>query len=184
MKNRSNINIVKRFNKYGVENFSILILEIIENKENILNLEQYYISTYFPEYNILMNAGDSLGCYTHTAESKIKISLRKKNKIWSEEDRIKKSKIQIGSNKTFYGKSHTQEVKNLISWHALNRIKDPKQGFNVEVVDTLTNNSTFYKSLQRAGKRLNTSHGNLSKYRANSKLYMNQYKIIIDKNTK
>ena len=57
-------------NKYKIENFDFIILEYCD-KNDLLIREQYYLDTLFPLYNILKNAGNSLG-HIVTEETKIK----------------------------------------------------------------------------------------------------------------
>ncbi len=64
--------IVKALTKYGLGNFSLAILEFTI-KEELLSREDFYLKTTNPKYNILENAGNSLG-YKHTAESINKIT--------------------------------------------------------------------------------------------------------------
>ena len=47
-------------NKYGIENFIFIVLENCE-KEELLIKEQHYLDTLLPLYNILTQAGNSLG---------------------------------------------------------------------------------------------------------------------------
>jgi len=69
---------------YDYSSFSLTIYEIIdisnlskeEARKLILELEQFYIDTILPEYNILKVAGSLLG-YKHTEESLAKISFAK-----------------------------------------------------------------------------------------------------------
>ena len=63
--------ISKAINKYGLANIGIAILETT-TLENTLKVEQHYLDTYKPEYNILKMAGRPTG-YTHTEEGKAKI---------------------------------------------------------------------------------------------------------------
>ena len=56
--------------KYKIENFDFIILEYCD-KNNLLIREQYYLDTLFPLYNILKNAGNSLG-HIVTEETKNK----------------------------------------------------------------------------------------------------------------
>lgn len=60
-------------NKYGIENFNFIILEKC-SKEVLLQREQYYLDLLQPLYNILQNAGNSLG---HIVSEKTKIKHRK-----------------------------------------------------------------------------------------------------------
>ena len=59
-------------NKYGIENFDFIIIEKC-NKDDLLNIEQYYLDTLQPLYNILSNAGNSIG---HIVSEKTKEKLR------------------------------------------------------------------------------------------------------------
>nr|YP_010716004.1 hypothetical protein P2Y88_mgp06 [Paraisaria gracilioides]WDE74402.1 hypothetical protein [Paraisaria gracilioides] len=54
--------------KYGYSNFTLLILEYITEKEQIIKREQYYLDFLKPQYNILEKANSFLG-YKHTEES-------------------------------------------------------------------------------------------------------------------
>jgi group I intron endonuclease len=64
--------------KYKLNNFAFLILELfpeIVNKENnkkLLNIEDFYLKSLMPNYNILTEAGSSFG-YKHTELSRIKM---------------------------------------------------------------------------------------------------------------
>lgn len=60
--------------KYGHENFSLAILEILDNtniinKDDIIKREQYYLDLYKPGLNINLNAYSSLG-YKHSEKQK------------------------------------------------------------------------------------------------------------------
>jgi group I intron endonuclease len=71
---KSNIRLQNAFRKYGLLNFSLIILDICApNKELLLALEQLAFNLYKPAYNLLQIAGNSLGL-THTEESKQKMS--------------------------------------------------------------------------------------------------------------
>jgi group I intron endonuclease len=57
--------------KYGLNNFLFVVLEIFpypidqKNNKDLLLLEDRYLKTYLPNYNILTEAGSSFG-YKHT----------------------------------------------------------------------------------------------------------------------
>nr|YP_009577867.1 GIY-YIG endonuclease [Cordyceps cicadae]QBG64858.1 GIY-YIG endonuclease [Cordyceps cicadae] len=91
--------------KYGYSNFSLVILEYITNKKELINKEQYYIDLLRgtpAEYNILNKAGSSLG-FKHnketldfflntrklSKEAKENLSLASTGRILSEETRLK-----------------------------------------------------------------------------------------------
>jgi group I intron endonuclease len=64
--------------KYGISNFSFIILELFpeevnkENNKRLLNIEDFYIKSLLPNYNILTEAGNSFG-YKHTEIDRIKM---------------------------------------------------------------------------------------------------------------
>lgn len=76
--------------KYGIKNFSFMILELfpekvtVENNKKLLDLEDFYLKSLLPNYNILTEAGSSFG-YKHTELDRIKMksnySEARRNKI-------------------------------------------------------------------------------------------------------
>ena len=65
-------------NKYGLTKFAFIILELFpeivdqENNKDLLNLEDFYLKSLLPDYNILTEAGSSFG-YKHTEVSRLKM---------------------------------------------------------------------------------------------------------------
>lgn len=76
--------------KYGLSNFAFMILELLPevtnkiNNKDLLNLEDFYLKTLLPNYNILTEAGSSFG-YKHTEINRIKL---KTNYSQERRDRI------------------------------------------------------------------------------------------------
>lgn len=68
-------------NKYKIENFDFIILEYCDKNELLIR-EQYYLDSLLPLYNILKNAGNSLG-HIVTEET------REKHKKYALENNIK-----------------------------------------------------------------------------------------------
>jgi group I intron endonuclease len=102
--------------KHGVSSFAFLVLELfpeIVNKENnkkLLDLEDFYLKSLLPNYNILTEAGSSFG-YKHNETTRLKMKTS-----YSEERRL-----AIGSlNK---GKSFSPSTLEAMKQSALNRIK-------------------------------------------------------------
>lgn len=64
--------------KYKLSKFAFLVLEIypevitIKNNKNLLNLEDFYLKSLLPNYNILTEAGSSFG-YKHSEFTRIKM---------------------------------------------------------------------------------------------------------------
>lgn len=99
--------------KYGHDNFSVLILELIESDKNIkkdlLNREQYYLDLLKPALNINPTAGSSLG-YQHSEETKQLLSSLRKGKSLSEETKQLLSQLFSGELNPFWGKTHNLDT--------------------------------------------------------------------------
>jgi len=74
--------------KYGISSFAFIILEIFpdvinkENNKKLLDLEDFYLKSLLPNYNILTEAGSSFG-YKHSEITRINMKAN-----YSEERRI------------------------------------------------------------------------------------------------
>jgi group I intron endonuclease len=75
--------------KYKISEFAFLVLELFpeivnqENNKKLLNLEDFYLKSLLPNYNILTEAGSSFG-YKHSELTRIKMKTN-----YSEERREK-----------------------------------------------------------------------------------------------
>ena len=64
--------------KYGIDNFAFMILHVFpkvvtkENNKELLNLEDYYLKSLLPDYNIVTEAGNTFG-YKHSEIARIKM---------------------------------------------------------------------------------------------------------------
>lgn len=92
----------RAFKKYGIENFTIEIIDSAYSEEELNKKEIYWISkfdTFKNGYNLCEGGGQTSG-YHHTEEAKKKMS----------NTRILKGD-QIGENNNFYGKHHSEEQR-------------------------------------------------------------------------
>ncbi len=100
--------------KYGIHNFSFIVLELFseivnqENNKQLLDLEDFYLKSLLPDYNILTEAGNSFG-YKHTEVTRIKMKAN-----YSEERREKIRTLNKG-------KSFSPETIENMRNSALNR---------------------------------------------------------------
>lgn len=74
----------RSWNKHGESNFKFEILELVPDKSNLIQREQYFIDTLNPFYNICKVAGSQLG-FKHSEKTKQKQSSQRKEKIDSGE---------------------------------------------------------------------------------------------------
>ena len=160
--------------KYGYSYFSLEILEFCESSEAILR-EQYYLDLLKPEYNILKNAGSSLG-RKHSEETKARLKGRTltaehiaklkaktlttehiaKIKAWSLSPENKEHLKILNANPE-------QKAKRLEQLKILNSSKEHHehlirlrtiQSQRVQVFDTLNNETTVYPSIREAAKAI------------------------------
>ncbi|MGL4989629.1 MAG: NUMOD3 domain-containing DNA-binding protein [Sarcina sp.] len=103
--------------KYGIENFSKIIIEVCNSEEQAFEREQYWITKYKARENNrfynLTNGGEGISGLEHTKETRKKISEAKQN--ISEETRKKLSESNKGENHPMYGKTLSEEHKKKIS---------------------------------------------------------------------
>ena len=117
------IHLQNSWNKHGKETFVFEIIEVVENKERIIDREQFWLDTTQCckreiGYNLSPTAGNSLG-YKHSEETKKKLL-----------------KTRKGKNNSFYGKRHTKETKKKmsrikkgksLSWEHKKKMSDSKK---------------------------------------------------------
>lgn len=118
---RLNLYIVRALSKYGMINFSLIILEYTSSS-NLISSEQKWIDLLKPEYNTNPTAGSTKG-YTHSAQSIEKIRYAVLGRKHSEEVRREMSESRRGKNNPFFGKTHSEEALALIKAAAENRVK-------------------------------------------------------------
>lgn len=131
-----NTHLQRAYNKYGEGSFVFLIIETVNTPENCIDIEQKWIDSLKPEYNMCPNARNCLGRNV-SKETRKKISLsntgRKHTKDFIEKARIAmmgndlasgakrteefKQNLReknAGRNNNFFGKKHTEETKAII----------------------------------------------------------------------
>jgi len=142
--------------KYKIKNFIFLILELfpeIVNKENnkkLLDLEDFYLKSLLPNYNILTEAGSSFG-YKHTELSRIKM----KNSFNSE-----RFTTSLSKNKKFSPETTEKIRKKVITRKKINYYSEGL--FNMKknskpIILYNLNNTVFgeYSSIIEAAKDVN-----------------------------
>ena len=117
--------------KYKLDNFAFIVLEIFpeqvnkENNKKLLDLEDFYLKSLLPNYNILTEAGNTFG-YKHTDIDRIKMITN-----YSEQRRMIIGDINRG-------KPLSEEVKNKLREKALSR---PNRIFSKEALNNMKKKS-------------------------------------------
>lgn len=143
--------------KYGYSNFTLEILEYCEGVNPVLR-EQFYFDLLKPEYNILEQAGSSLG-FKHSDES---LELFKNNRKVSEETRNNLSLAAIGRTLTKEDKIKISNSRQGIKLSDETRAKISATiasliGVPVIVKNISTNEEIEYVSLTEAAKAIGVS---------------------------
>jgi len=154
LNSRYNLYIVRAFKKYGMLNFSLVILEYT-NSIDVIKSEQNWIDLFKPEYNTNPIAGSSKG-YTHTVESLEKMRDAALGKKHSDLTKKAMSDSRKGEKNPFYGKTHLLESLDLIKSAANKRVITPVTGIKVEITDLESKTTTFYDSIRKAAQFINS----------------------------
>jgi len=114
--------------KYGISHFAFMVLELFpevvtkENNKKLLDLEDYYLKSFLPDYNILTEAGYSFG-YKHSEISRIKMRVNysperplaigslNKGRVYSEEEREKLRIIALKRKAPTYTEESFNKIK-------------------------------------------------------------------------
>ena len=114
--------------KYKITSFAFIILELFpeivtkENNKKLLDLEDFYLKSLLPNYNILTEAGNSFG-YKHSEITRIKmkssysverrliIGNLNKSRLYTEEEREKLSLTASNRKKTVYSEKGIINMK-------------------------------------------------------------------------
>lgn len=141
----------RAYNKYGINNFKVELIEILNNKtsQEILEREEYYIRTLNPEYNI---------CKFPTVGGKpnlgIKLSEEWKQKI------AKKSSVYKHSSET---------LSTVIKNNKNNAVK-------LKMINTINNEELFFNSWKDAGNYFNITPEALQKANKRIGIYKKVWK--------
>ncbi len=144
--------------KYGIYNFAFLVLEIypekinVENNKKLLDLEDFYLKSLLPNYNILTEAGSSFG-YKHTEIDRIKMKA-----IYSSERReaignLNRGKILSQNTREKMSKSAISRPICAFSEEAKANMK--KKSRNIKIYN-ICNNTLYvqYNSITEAAKSI------------------------------
>jgi group I intron endonuclease len=134
-----NIKLQRSFNKHGKDKFIFYVIELVEDKNDLIIREQYYIDKEKPEYNINLIANSSLGVKRseETKEkvrqaniglkhpewrNKIKSEAQGGDKHWTKHKNFSKdSKTKMSeSQKKLYENGYVSPVKKKIDQYSLN----------------------------------------------------------------
>ena len=177
LKGKNNSIITRALIKYGYSNFSLEILEYCDVSK-LIEREQYYFDLLEPDYNIAKVAGSTIGV-PRSEEFKNKLRELRKGKVHKEETKLLMSQIHLGANNSMFGKNHTDQTKELIRLSKVGKVLDTQtknaisasNGTPIFLYALCSDCSTDkyclvkqFVSFREAGKYINMSHSNVSRY--------------------
>lgn len=168
--------IYQAISKYGLENFTLEILEYC-CKDATIEREQFYIDKLQPEYNLLKKAGSIIG-FKHSILSRKKMNESALGRVISEEARLNLSealsgrKLSESTKEKIISFKHTEQVKLRIS------LGNPRTR-SVQITDLHTKDTTNFSTMTLAAAHLNTTTATIESYIKTQKLYKDRYLISI-----
>jgi group I intron endonuclease len=160
--------------KYSVNNFAFIILELFpeevnkENNKKLLNIEDFYLKSLLPNYNILTEAGNSFG-YKHTEIDRIKMKAN-----YSEERRNRIGLLNKGKNLSETTVERVREKALLRSSYSYSQEVLANLKKNYKSIVLYNKDGTVYgeySSIVEASNSLNCSVKTISRaLRSNSKI--------------
>ena len=113
-KNHHSVYLLRAWEKYGPNEFEFVILEEVQNKEDIITREQWWIDNSKSKYNMSPTAGSSLGI-KRRPETLKRLSESRKGKKQTPEWIANKVAAQSGDNHWTRKKKFTDEAKKRMS---------------------------------------------------------------------
>jgi group I intron endonuclease len=171
------IHLQRAVDKYGILNFVFMEIELVDDKKNLLNREQFYIDLLNPKYNVDRVAGSRLGSKV-SDETKLKLSLFNKGKKQNIEGVLKSAKTRTGLKRpnvgekisaALKGKKLSESHKIKLRLAKLGKKRDlkaietgRKTMMNKEFIKVFCNeNKETYHSISDASRKLNLSVSNI-----------------------
>ena len=78
-------------------------------------------------------------------------------------------------NNSFYGKTHSQETKALLSAYQLSRTSDPNPGFLIDLYSSDNKLLASFKSIREAARHFKADTRTISRYLGSNKLFRGEY---------
>nr|YP_010119109.1 GIY-YIG endonuclease domain-containing protein [Erysiphe necator]QQY98172.1 GIY-YIG endonuclease domain-containing protein [Erysiphe necator] len=150
-KQNANIPITKALLKYDYSNFSLLILEYVEQLF-LTARETFYIRQFIPYYNVLKEGYSYLG-YIQTEETKKLLSDLAKNRTHSDKTKGLITRAVTGENNPFYNKSHSLESKI--------RMIEANSAYSVYVYNSFKELLVIFPSVLTLAKLIISNHSTL-----------------------
>lgn len=144
--------------KNGLDNFAFIVIELfpekvnVENNKNLLDLEDFYLKSLLPNYNILTEAGSNFG-YKHTEIDRIKMCANYSDERRKAIGNLNKGKLLSEETGNRMIKSALSRLPPTFSEKALSNMKKKSLGI---ILYNINNNTVFgeYNSITEAASSI------------------------------
>jgi group I intron endonuclease len=146
--------------KYKISEFAFLVLEIFpeivtqENNKKLLDLEDFYLKSLLPNYNILTEAGSSFG-YKHSELTRIKMITNYSQERRDRIGNLNKNRKFSATTISLMREKALNRIKPIYSEQALENMKKASKPIIVYNLDHTVHGK--YTSILDASKNLNCS---------------------------
>lgn len=153
--------------KYGIDNFAFLVLELfpekvnVENNKKLLDLEDFYLKSLLPNYNILTEAGSSFG-YKHTEIARIKMKAKYSDKRREAIGNLNRGKTFSEQTIQKMSKSALSRVKPIFSEKALSNMKKNSKRI---ILYNINDNTVYgeFNSIKEAAAHINCNEKTINR---------------------
>ena len=167
--------------KYNIDNFAFIILEIFteevnkENNKQLLDMEDYYIKSLLPDYNILTEAGNSFG-YKHSEMTRLKMveNYSPERRLWI--GNLNRSKPMSEQHKEHMSKAALTRVKPIYSEEGLANMRKASKPIIVYNLDRTVYGE--YPSITAASESLRCSVKTISRAMSTPKKILRRQWIV------
>lgn len=164
--------------KYKLSNFSFVILELFadvvtrENNKLLLDIEDWYLKSLLPDYNILTEAGSSFG-YKHTEITRLKMktnySLERRNFLGN----LNRDKYLSDEVKLKLSEKHLK--KGIINYSEQGILNMKKKSKSVTIYNLQGTVYENFFSITEASKNINCSQKTIYRALKNNKKLLKKY---------
>jgi group I intron endonuclease len=146
--------------KYKISEFAFLVLELFpeivnqENNKKLLNLEDFYLKSLLPNYNILTEAGSSFG-YKHSELTRIKMKTNYSEERREKIGNLNKNKKLSAATILLLKEKALDRIKPVYSEKGLENMKKSSKAIIVYNLDNSMHGK--YSSIEDAAQNLNCS---------------------------
>ena len=133
----NNTKLQSAWNYYGENNFTLTVIEVLENVESnqLIEREQFYLDNHKPHYNLSPNASNSGRILSEETKRKISATKKKaglvtegfKGKVHTEKTKSAMRDKRKGEKNFMFGKTHTEEARRKISITHQNKVITEEQ---------------------------------------------------------